>query len=95
MERLLQCYPKIQAIYVALEKRFVFLQDYSMPSAPMYEHFLHSMDTLIEKHKDTGKVEYSMRPVLTDFPQFFEYERVKDLILFKIFPVKNKQRKDA
>lgn len=64
-----------------------------MPSAPMYEHFLYAMDTLIEKYKNTGKVEYCMRPVPSDFPQFFEYERVKDLILFKIFPVK--QRKDA
>uniref|UniRef100_A0A336MR32 CSON005291 protein n=1 Tax=Culicoides sonorensis TaxID=179676 RepID=A0A336MR32_CULSO len=96
VERLLVNYPNINAIYVALEKRFVFLQNDSMPEAPMYEYFIYCMEQLLEKYCHGGKQKYHMRPVPLDFPQFFEYERVKELVLVKIFPVKQMtERKDA
>lgn len=96
VERLLVQYDNINAIYVALEKRFVFLQNDSMPEAPMYEYFVYCMEKLFERHNNaSGKAKYQMRPITLNFPQFFEYERVKDLVLIKIFPIKCTERKDA
>lgn len=95
MERLLLNYENINAIYVALEKRFVFLQNDSMPEAPMYEYFVFCMEKFFEKHFNAGKPKYQMRPVSLNFPQYFEYNRCKDLVLFKVFPIKNKERKEA
>lgn len=95
VQRLLLNYENIQTIYVALEKRFIFLNDSEMPEAPMYEYFTYCMEQLFDKHYHAGKPKYQMRPVSLNFPQFFEYKRVKDLVLFKIFPIKSKERKDA
>ncbi|XP_063710030.1 methyltransferase-like protein 22 [Culicoides brevitarsis] len=97
VEKLLTRYENIQAIYVALEKRFVFLQNDSMPEAPMYEYFVFCMEQLFERHFNGGKPKYQMRPVPLNFPQFFEYNRCKDLVLLKIFPTTRKghERQDA
>lgn len=61
-------------IFMALEKRYVFTYCEFDAVAPMFEHFL--KQTL---HKP-WKFEY----VETNFPQYFDYDRCKHLILLKI-----------
>lgn len=65
---------KKKVVYVALEKRYVFTMSEFDAVAPMFEYFL--KQTL---HK-SWKFEY----IQTDFPQYFQYERCKHLVLLKI-----------
>lgn len=63
------------SIYVALEKRYVFVLSECDTCAPCYEYFLEC----IEQCSDIKAEE-----VPIDFPQFFLYDRVKELVLWKI-----------
>lgn len=74
IKRIFTYSPK-STIYVALEKRYVFTVADCDIIAPCYEYFLECMENikLIE-----------MSEVTLDFPQYFEYERVKELVLWKI-----------
>ncbi|XP_023246726.1 methyltransferase-like protein 22 isoform X2 [Copidosoma floridanum] len=62
--------------YVALEKRYVFTISDLDSVAPMYEEFLRC----IERHK----LNWSIQEVKLDFPQYFDYERLSQMILMKI-----------
>lgn len=66
--------PKV--VYIALEKRFVFTTADMETVAPMFEDFLRS----IEREKLNWNIEY----VKIDFPRYFNYNRVKHMILMKI-----------
>lgn len=61
-------------IFVALEKRYVFTFSEMDAVAPMFEYFL----------KQTMHKPWKFEYVETDFPQYFQYERCKHLILLKI-----------
>lgn len=65
--------PKI-TIYMALEQRYVFTLADLDSVAPCYEYF---------KRKATDK-HWIIRDMCIDFPQYFEYERCKELLLLKI-----------
>lgn len=69
---------KDKELYIALEKRYVFTMADLDTMAPCYEYFLHC---IMEMRKTTNwKLEF----VSTDFPQYFDYERSKELILMKL-----------
>lgn len=67
-------YPN-KTVYVALEKRYVFTMDDFETCAPCYEHFLDCLEANPGIKKEL---------VSLDFPQYFQYDRVKQLVLWKI-----------
>lgn len=71
----LLCPPKQRSIYVALEKRYVFTIADCDTVAPCYEYFIDCVNKL--KNVSIEHVDLS-------FPKYFEYERVKELVLWKI-----------
>lgn len=70
---------KDKEIYVALEKRYVFTIADLDTMAPCYEHFIQCFNEIRKKNN------WKLNLVDTDFPQYFEYERSKDLILMKLY----------
>lgn len=72
--KLFKTAPKLSEIYVALEKRYVFVDSIC---APMYEHFLK-----VFQQSSGGFLKLQDMP--TQFPQYFEYDRCKELMLMKI-----------
>lgn len=65
-------------IYIALEKRYVFTLAELDTSAPCYEYFLRA----IEPIRSSNGWKLELIPIT--FPQYFEYERVRDLVLMKL-----------
>lgn len=70
--KLFKTYPTLKTFLIALEKRFVFTDSVS---APMYEHFL-------DNFKSEGLLK--IFEIETKFPQYFEYDRCKELILLEV-----------
>lgn len=60
--------------YIAMEKRYVFTTSELDAVAPMFEHFIS-----LTMHKP-----WIFEYIRTDFPQYFQYERCKNLVLIKI-----------
>lgn len=61
-------------LYIALEKRYVFVDSVC---APMYEHFLKNF-----QQASSGVLKFG--EISTDFPQYFEYDRCKELVLIRV-----------
>lgn len=82
--------PKLQNIFVALEKRFVFTKDSILEGnegvAPMYEYYLKVSNSFMTTFNLDHQQKFTlhMEAITTQFPQYFEYERCKELVLFKI-----------
>lgn len=76
--KLLEDNAKRRTIYIALEKRYVFTVADLESLAPCYEHFLSGID------KIRWSKNWSFESIPIDFPQYFEYERVKELVLLKL-----------
>lgn len=70
---------KDKEVYIAMEKRYVFTLADLDTMAPCYEYFLQCIN---ETRKKTN---WKFEPVNTDFPQYFDYERSKDLVIMKIY----------
>ncbi|XP_059475557.1 methyltransferase-like protein 22 isoform X2 [Neocloeon triangulifer] len=68
--------PPSKSIYMALEKRFVFTLEDLDSVAPCFEHFLRCIAK--------PDFPWKMETVDCDFPQYFKYERTKELALWKI-----------
>lgn len=68
--------PKV--IFIALEKRYVFTVANLESLAPCYEYFLECMEKIRYKHN------WKFESIPISFPQYFNYERVKDLVLLKL-----------
>lgn len=67
-------------ILVALEKRYVFtLADFDS-LAPCFEYFRQRLNHATWKNNRKCTLEY----IPCDFPQYFEYDRVKELVLMKL-----------
>ncbi|XP_059054009.1 methyltransferase-like protein 22 [Achroia grisella] len=70
-----------KTIYIALEKRYVFTIEHLDSVAPCYETFL----TLLNKDKmDDVVYNWTVQEMSLDFPKYFTYDRVKELVLWKI-----------
>ncbi|CAG9839358.1 unnamed protein product [Diabrotica balteata] len=67
-----------RSVYIALEKRFVFTLSDCDTVAPCYEYYLKCLDKL------TG---VKCEEVSLAFPKSFEYDRVKELVLWKVTSV--------
>ncbi|CAO1321249.1 unnamed protein product [Diamesa hyperborea] len=67
--------PKLTNMWMALEKRYVFTDSCC---APMYDYFLKQFRQAIAG----TSIKFSEQP--TDFPQYFEYDRCKELVLLQI-----------
>lgn len=76
--QLLLSVPPKRSVYVALEKRYVFTISDCASTAPCYEYFLQCLQQ-IKKIKTED--------VPLNFPTYFEYDRVKELVLLKITAV--------
>ncbi|XP_022222317.2 methyltransferase-like protein 22 [Drosophila obscura] len=63
-----------KTIYMALEKRVVFTFEDCDSVAPMYEYFL----------KQTVHKPWKLEHLPLDFPQYFDYDRCRQLILMRI-----------
>lgn len=75
IQRLLTISPDC-SIYVALEKRYVFVLSDCDTCAPCYEYFLECLNECTNIHAEE---------VIIDFPQYFLYDRVKELVMWKIY----------
>ncbi|KAJ8687891.1 hypothetical protein QAD02_023686, partial [Eretmocerus hayati] len=69
-------FPNIRQIYVALEKRYVFTIADLDSVAPSYEEFFRSL----RRHK----LDLAIDEIKLQFPQFFRYQRLSQLVLMKI-----------
>lgn len=67
-----------RTIYIALEKRYVFTVADMESLAPCYEYFLAGIERLRLERR------WRFESVPIDFPQYFEYERVKELVLLRL-----------
>nr|CAD7437726.1 unnamed protein product [Timema bartmani]CAD7451933.1 unnamed protein product [Timema tahoe] len=73
--------PPAKTVYIALEKRYVFTVADLDTGAPCYEHFLHCLD---QARSHSLASLWSVEQLAIDFPQYFNYDRVKELVLWKI-----------
>ncbi|EDV27326.1 uncharacterized protein TRIADDRAFT_21429 [Trichoplax adhaerens] len=69
-----------KTVYVAMEKRINFTLIDLEETAPAYNHFLSSLDELIVKND----CKLTAQRIDISFPQYFQYERVKQLELWKL-----------
>ncbi|CAG4962680.1 unnamed protein product [Colias eurytheme] len=69
-----------KTLYIVLEKRYVFTIEHMDSVAPCYETFL----TLLDKVKMDPNSNWTVEQLPLNFPKYFTYERVKQLVLWKI-----------
>lgn len=67
-------------VFLALEKRYVFTMADLDTLAPCYEYFLQRVNELRQT-----TINWKLDTVDTDFPQYFNYERSKELIIMKLY----------
>ncbi|XP_036337677.1 methyltransferase-like protein 22 [Rhagoletis pomonella] len=65
---------KDKTAYIALEKRYVFTLSEMDTVAPMFEYFL----------KQSMHKAWLLEYIDTDFPQYFDYDRCRHLVLMKV-----------
>ncbi|XP_023705973.1 methyltransferase-like protein 22 isoform X3 [Cryptotermes secundus] len=80
LQRILRT-PPDKTVYIALEKRYVFTVADFDSVAPCYEYFLQCLQKAQAKPLDS---QWEVEQVPIDFPQYFNYERVKELVLWRI-----------
>ncbi|EEB12510.1 conserved hypothetical protein [Pediculus humanus corporis] len=78
--KILSSSPK-KTLFIGLEKRYVFTISDLDSVAPCYEHF---MSCLKSAQNEMPFKQWTISEMNIDFPQYFNYERTKQLIMFKI-----------
>ncbi|XP_050740251.1 methyltransferase-like protein 22 isoform X2 [Eriocheir sinensis] len=74
--------PPDKMMYIALEKRYVFTMEDMDTCAPCYDYFLEGLEWLRCQNLDL--IDWTIEELSTDFQQYFTYERVRHLVLWKI-----------
>lgn len=74
-----------KTLYIVLEKRYVFTIEHLDSVAPCYETFLSLLDKVKTQNAHST---WTIQQLPLDFPKYFTYERVKDLVLWKISSTK-------
>ncbi|XP_028413543.1 methyltransferase-like protein 22 isoform X2 [Dendronephthya gigantea] len=69
------------AMYISLEKRINFTLEALEIVSPAYDYFMNKLEVLTKKNPPSIKIE----KLETNFPQYFKYERVKELELWKVY----------
>ncbi|TTY71119.1 Methyltransferase-like protein 22 [Bagarius yarrelli] len=69
-------------IYISLEKRMNFTLRHMDVSCEAYDHFRRCLEQLTELREEEPR--FTLSPVSCSFPQFFQYERVDQLELWKV-----------
>ncbi|CAH1169992.1 unnamed protein product [Phaedon cochleariae] len=67
--------PPTRSVYIALEKRYVFTVADLESVAPCFEFFLECLGNLEN---------VTCQELQLDFPKYFEYDRVKELVMWKV-----------
>ncbi|KFZ60856.1 Methyltransferase-like 22 [Podiceps cristatus] len=70
-------------VYLALEKRLNFTLRHMDVTCEAYSHFRNTLNDL--ENLQDRKMKYTVEPIKLDFCQFFSYERIEQLELWKIF----------
>ncbi|XP_073968417.1 methyltransferase-like protein 22 [Rhodnius prolixus] len=73
--------PPVKRFYLALEKRYVFTMAHLDSVAPCYEYFLKCLRNKWSKYPMCN---WSLKELKTDFKQYFNYVRTKELVLWEI-----------
>ncbi|XP_036409427.1 methyltransferase-like protein 22 [Megalops cyprinoides] len=68
--------------YLSIEKRLNFTLRHMDVSCEAYDHFRRCLDDL--QDITDGKTTFTVEPVIPRFPQFFHYERIEQLELWKV-----------
>ncbi|KAK7507134.1 hypothetical protein BaRGS_00001069 [Batillaria attramentaria] len=74
--------PPAKVVYMTVEKRQVFTTSALDIVSPAYTHFRENLADL--SSVDEGPVRFVCSQVDTSFPQYFQYQRTKELELWKI-----------
>ncbi|CAG5115968.1 unnamed protein product [Candidula unifasciata] len=74
--------PPSKTVVLTLERRVIFSVENKDVCSPAYEHFLANLEDLVTV--DEGPVSFTAKKYSADLPQFFHYQRVKELELWKI-----------
>lgn len=80
LTRILQM-PYKKTVYIALERRYVFTVADLDTVAPCYEYFLQYLD---QTWSHPPMSLWKREQLLLDFPQYFHYDRVNHLVLWRI-----------
>lgn len=83
--RLFKISASLENFYVALEKRYVFTIDDLNAVAPMYFYFTETFGKACQAfNNSSSSFKLKLVDVNINFPQFFEYDRCKELVLMNI-----------
>ncbi|KAK3798535.1 hypothetical protein RRG08_001297 [Elysia crispata] len=75
-------HPPSKDVIITLEKRVIFSTEAVSVCSPAYEHFHSNVADLVSV--DEGPVRFCAEKISTNFPQSFQYNRTKDMELWKI-----------
>ncbi len=75
---------RTMSIVIATEKRYVFTLAELDTVAPAFDFFMNQLDQLMQQQtRDQGK-RMDLEFQIIDFPQYFCYERSKEMVLLKL-----------
>ncbi|CAG7834848.1 unnamed protein product [Allacma fusca] len=96
LKKILSCGNKSKDIFIAMEKRYAFTIYDLDTVAPMYAHFVDELESVLNlsassqssfavMHRSgSTSVQLTIQQIPLSFPQYFNYERTKELVLWHL-----------